>query len=1459
LVDDDYHTVTIDIRRLGETYAIVLRHDDPGSIGEEERHGTAVFGREELVRLLELQLRPEEYGRALAEQLFCDPQVAEGFVAAEAAAQASDASLRIRLRIDPAARELHTLRWELLRHPRANVALSTSERVVLSRFMSAQGHGRIKPRARTELNALVVVSAPPPESLAAMKLAPVDHEGELHRAREALDGMRIRTLGGPASPATLDRLIDELRRGIDIVYLVCHGMVGRQGTPALILQDDAGTARRVEGQALATRIAELRERPRLMVLASCQSAGDGEQQLPVDPVTAESGKGADKAERSTVAHPTTAQATTASLLAEAGVPAIIAMQGLISMRTVGVMMPTLFSELLRDGRIDRALAVARGKVRDHHDWWMPVLYSRLKTGLLWSMPGLGSDPRGRNREIIDFSEERGRHEELFGREDVLAEMDAWLEARDSGWLVLTGAPGLGKSALMSRWARGREERGLPIAIHFIRSGHKDWADASRLRQSLAAQIEEDFSEQRDAQADPTNRLEQLLQRVSPVLVARDERLVLLVDGLDEAMEPGGKDPIPQMFPLEVPARVFVVVASRPKFPSLGWFDRRTGPSTRLDLDARAESNERAVREYWKALGPELGFRQELLRAAIEGAEGNLLHAVKLRERWSERGAMPSADDVPKGFQGMLDELWDRIGRLPDEDNARVEDGLSLLCAARESLPLTVVEGVLGWREGRAERKFLPHAREMLLEERWHEPPGYRLFHEGFRELVTSKLPRAVAGHHRGLARFAAWPLEGDAFQRRYALRHRVEHRVEVGDSMGAAKACMDVGYLTAKACAEGVVAVERDIRLTAEACEPGESRERLITLGQLVAASAHWANEVPQALPALLHDRALTNTPELLGDLVGLAGLLPEHPRLRHALRPRAMSRVLGALQFSVTALAVLPNGQVVSCAGDKTMRVWDLESGRTISSLDGHQNRVNALAVLPDGRIVSGSGDKTVRVWDVDSGRVVATLKGHEAPVMALAVLPDGRVVSGSGDKTVRVWDVESGRVVATLEGHQSWVRALVVLPDGRVISGSDDDTLRVWDVASGRTVATLECHQGWVLALAVLPNGHVVSSGDETVRVWDVDDGRVAATFEGHRDSVSTLAVLPNGRVVSGSNDNTVQVWEVGSGRAVATLEGHQGWIRALAVLPDGRVISASDDETVRLWDIDTDRTFATFQGHRGGVMALAMLPGRRVVSSGGETVRVWDVDKGRTVAVLDGHQGLVTELAVLPNGRIVSGSDDKTVRVWDVDSGQTTVTLEGHQGWVRALAVLPDGRIVSGSDDKTVRVWDVDSGRTIVTLEGHQGWVRALAVLPDGRIVSGSDDETVRVWDVDSSRTIAILEGHQYAMRALAVLHDGRLVSGSYEKTIRVWDMDSGRTVATLEGHRGCVRALAVLPDGRVVSASEDKTVRVWDADSSRTVATVYGDATFASVAAIDDHLIVAGDGLGNVWFIDLPDLG
>jgi len=225
----------------------------------------------------------------------------------------------------------------------------------------------------------------------------------------------------------------------------------------------------------------------------------------------------------------------------------------------------------------------------------------------------------------------------------------------------------------------------------------------------------------------------------------------------------------------------------------------------------------------------------------------------------------------------------------------------------------------------------------------------------------------------------------------------------------------------------------------------------------------------------------------------------------------------------------VTPDGQrVISASRDRTLKVWNLESGRALSTLEGHADRVTACAVTPDGqRVISASHDKTLKVWDLESGRALGTLEGHADWVAACAVTPNGRcVISASHDQTLKIWDLESWRELGTLEGHTDGVAACAVMPDGRrVVSASWDQMLKVWDLESRRMLGTLVGHADWVTACAVTPDGQrvVSASWDKTLKVWDLG---AYVCLLAHRGDAPFLAVAAGtAGIVAG--DSAGGVW--------------------------------------------------------------------------------------------------------------------------------------------------------------------------------------------------------------------------------------------------------------------------------------------------------------------------------------------
>ncbi len=287
----------------------------------------------------------------------------------------------------------------------------------------------------------------------------------------------------------------------------------------------------------------------------------------------------------------------------------------------------------------------------------------------------------------------------------------------------------------------------------------------------------------------------------------------------------------------------------------------------------------------------------------------------------------------------------------------------------------------------------------------------------------------------------------------------------------------------------------------------------------------------------------------------------------------------------SVFGVVVTPDGKtVVSASADKTLKVWDLETGGCHATFQGHTKFVGNVVVTPDGKtVVSASEDKTLKVWDLATGHCRVTFEGHAGFARGMVVTPDGKtVVSASADQTLKVWDLETGECRATFQGHSLGLWNVVITPDGKtVVSASSDKTLKVWDLETGQCHATLKNHTNFVRSVAVTPDGKTVVSGsdDETLRVWDLTTGQYRATFEGHTERVHDVIVTPDGKtVVSGSKDETLRVWDLATGQCRATLKGHTLSVFAVAITPNGKtIVSASKDSTLRVWDLPQPDTIA------------------------------------------------------------------------------------------------------------------------------------------------------------------------------------------------------------------------------------------------------------------------------------------
>lgn len=331
----------------------------------------------------------------------------------------------------------------------------------------------------------------------------------------------------------------------------------------------------------------------------------------------------------------------------------------------------------------------------------------------------------------------------------------------------------------------------------------------------------------------------------------------------------------------------------------------------------------------------------------------------------------------------------------------------------------------------------------------------------------------------------------------------------------------------------------------------------------------------------------------------------------------------------------IFPNNPpVVMATTNQSERVGHEPQGnlpagvKLLRTLEGHADAIYGMAFDPQSQMLaSGSRDRTVRLWNPQSGELLHVLEGHSRSVHGVAFHPHGGMLaSASEDGTVRLWDPQSRKLLRTLERRGGTVYGVAFDPQGLMLaSGGNADRVSLWDPQSGKLLHTFSGGSMGIVCLAFHPNGGMLAGGsyDNTARLWDPLGGNSLHTLRGHVEEVLGVSFAPGGAVfASASYDKTVRLWEPQSGKLLRTLEGHTGGVDAVTFSPDGALMaSKSLDHTVRLWRCDTWEMVAAIPEPAGRFWSpsLAFHPTEPLLATGGcaagapdrHVIHLWELD--------------------------------------------------------------------------------------------------------------------------------------------------------------------------------------------------------------------------------------------------------
>ncbi|KAK1277999.1 Protein pleiotropic regulator PRL2 [Acorus gramineus] len=258
----------------------------------------------------------------------------------------------------------------------------------------------------------------------------------------------------------------------------------------------------------------------------------------------------------------------------------------------------------------------------------------------------------------------------------------------------------------------------------------------------------------------------------------------------------------------------------------------------------------------------------------------------------------------------------------------------------------------------------------------------------------------------------------------------------------------------------------------------------------------------------------------------------------------------------------------------------------RNYRVISGHLGWVRSIAFDPSNSwFCTGSADRTIKIWDVASGKLKLTLTGHIEQVRGLAVSQRHTYMFSAGDdKLVKCWDLEQNKVIRHYHGHLSGVYCLALHPTiDLLLTGGRDSVCRVWDIRSKAMAFALSGHDNTVCSIFTRPTNPQVVTGshDTTIKFWDLVAGKTMATLTHHKKSVRAMAMHPNEQCFASASADNIKKFNLPKGEFMHNMLSQQKTIiNAMAVNEDGVMATAGDNGSLWFWDWKSGHNFQQAQ---------------------------------------------------------------------------------------------------------------------------------------------------------------------------------------------------------------------------------------------------------------------------------------
>jgi WD40 repeat protein len=139
-------------------------------------------------------------------------------------------------------------------------------------------------------------------------------------------------------------------------------------------------------------------------------------------------------------------------------------------------------------------------------------------------------------------------------------------------------------------------------------------------------------------------------------------------------------------------------------------------------------------------------------------------------------------------------------------------------------------------------------------------------------------------------------------------------------------------------------------------------------------------------------------------------------------------------------------------------VHLFDINTWELIRTFKGHTDYVARGLFTPDGYLaVTTSSDKTVRGWDIQSGKCLRVLEDHHDPVIGLSISANGQFMATMDFNAIMIWNLSDFSCRRTIVDEDTSFKSVDLSPDGQRIAAACSDSVRLWEMNAEEYVMSL------------------------------------------------------------------------------------------------------------------------------------------------------------------------------------------------------------------------------------------------------------------------------------------------------------------------------------------------------------------------------------------------------------------